>query len=66
MDVKVISALVVIGVAVLLDIIGLATPYWNYQSLFGSSVSTGLWKYCVTASTVSACADIDSLIPICK
>lgn len=50
MDVKAIIALVLVGLGVLLDLIGLAIPYWRYYNQDVSGITYrfnyGLWTGC--------------------
>ena len=51
-----IAALVVCGLAFLLDVVGMAIPYWlNFGSDLGISVHLGLWQACATLMGKSKC-----------
>ena len=46
-------AIVLSSLSALLDIIGLAIPYWYNYSADGISVHFGLWKACVAGTCLS-------------
>ena len=55
--------LAAIGVAVastILNIVGLAIPYWTYISHGDTKVYAGLWKGCGSSAGQSACITIPS------
>lgn len=66
MDVKAIVALVLVGLGVLLDIVGLAIPYWRYLSIdtpFGSASNyNGLWTFCTSDPTQTNCESFAGVI----
>lgn len=66
MDVKAIVALALVGLAVFLDIIGLAIPYWWYanQEIRNIKVTynIGLWTSCGSAPGIPA--ECNSIIGI--
>ena len=44
-------------VSFVVDVIGFAAPYWYYFKVNGVSSYGGLWKYCVSSSLTTSCAD---------
>lgn len=62
-DIRAKVAVVLVGLGVLFDIIGLAIPYWRYLSIdAGTDVSDhmGLWKECVKTVLFQECFSYDS------
>lgn len=60
MDIKTISAIVVSGLAILLDIVGLAIPYWTFVGNSDLNTRWGLWKFCATSGSLSSCTNWSS------
>lgn len=60
MDIKTISAIVVSALAILLDIVGLAIPYWTFVGNSDANTRWGLWKICGTLGSRSTCATISN------
>lgn len=60
MDVKAIFALVLVGLGVLLDIVGLAIPYWRYLSGDTGTFKYGLWSFCLSYPGFSECVSFTS------
>ncbi|XP_048728627.1 uncharacterized protein LOC125646415 [Ostrea edulis] len=46
--------------ALLLNVIGMGTPYWVYEASVGSTIYAGLWQYCrQVLYTIIPCKDIN-------
>lgn len=51
-------AIGVCGASLLINIVGLAIPYWTYISAAGGKQNFGLWSYCVSQAGNSDCASL--------
>lgn len=65
MEVKFVVAVVATCLAIVLDIVGLAIPYWNSFTIQRVTVHLGLWTYCSSAIQ-NVCLSLSAVGPVRK